>query len=110
MDQQPQEGRKNIWRENDLIFDRWNAIAIHPGHCTILDNEPKLEYIRGLARPCYRPNVMNTTIPAGSRAGARPCVSTWKSTQWVICWKCWMSSQLDNCIDPALVFKDYPIK
>lgn len=41
---------------------------------------------------------MNTTIPAGQRAGARPCGATWAafggiytpgSTQRVYCSKCW---------------------
>lgn len=48
--------------------------------------------------PCRKPNVMNVNIPAGSRAGARPCGATWKAfggvyipgtTERVYCRKCW---------------------
>ena len=48
---------------------------------------------------------MNTTIPAGSRAGARPCGATWKafggqnfpgSTQRVYCSKCWVAYCLNE--------------
>lgn len=43
---------------------------------------------------------MNVNIPAGSRAGARPCGATWAafggiyvpgSTQRAYCYKCWVA-------------------
>ncbi len=41
--------------------------------------------------PCGKWNVMNTTIPAGSRAGARPCGAYWAGiTDRVYCKKCWI--------------------
>jgi hypothetical protein len=48
---------------------------------------------------------MNTTIPAGSRAGARPCGASWKAfggiyiegvTERVYCSKCWRAYCLTN--------------
>lgn len=53
---------------------------------------------------------MNTSIPAGSRAGARPCGSTWGgfggygSTQYVYCEKCIKAWELNNGDDPRTVF------
>jgi hypothetical protein len=51
---------------------------------------------------------MNTTIPAGQRAGARPCGAPWKAfggvyiegqTQKVYCGKCWVGYCLTQGIN-----------
>lgn len=44
---------------------------------------------------------MGLGIPAGTRAGARPCGATWAgSHQFVYCTKCWAAYQLENGTKP----------
>ena len=65
--------------------------------------------------PCGKPNVMNVNIPAGSRAGARPCGATWAAfggvyregtTQRAYCSKCWLAYCLTNNINLEKCYKD----
>lgn len=91
----------DAWRGNPEVLARWEALDPDlgkcNGRCTIRD-EPIPNF-----KECYRQNVMNTTIPAGSRAGSRPCGSLWKSSQRVYCFKCFVRSQLESGISPDKV-------
>ena len=74
-----------------------------PRVCNGRSHMARAELGRGFV-PCYRQNVMGTTIPSGSRAGARPCGSCFSSSV-VYCYKCYARYRMDGGEDPEKVLQ-----
>lgn len=92
---------KNMWRADAALVAKWEAIDPDPrtcnGRCTIVSTAfPNFT-------ACGRLNVMATTIPAGCRAGARPCGSLWQSRDRVYCHKCKVRHLLEQGTSPASI-------
>lgn len=90
---------KDEWRKDKDLVKKWEALDPDPktcnGRCKFLDNPLPASFM-----PCFRANVTGTSIPAGQRAGARPCGSMYRVRTWLYCHKCYVRSQLESGIAP----------
>lgn len=105
----PDIKKQNVrsWRDNPDLVARWEAIDPDPQNVRCHFDVLKAPLGDGF-QACGRWNVMKTSIPAGRRAGARPCGSLFAGTHWVYCLKCMARYKLDHGADPATIFPDMP--